>query len=251
MKRGNRVFWHEPVREDSRKLPAPCKLLKPNKRRSVRKTSREAGRCLRVAKARSARFKKPPEQEAWRDMKRRCHDPRNKDYGRYGGRGIVVCEAWRESYKQFLADVGPKPEPNDKYSLGRKDNDGNYEPGNVRWELRGEQMNNKSSSRRITVAGVEMTLTQAARKCGITREGLRKRLRAMSPEQAMQRPARRHRQPTGVITTPKLTPADVAEIRRLFAAGHQKKGIGEKFGVSGSTVRRIVNGQAWRNVASA
>lgn len=62
-------------------------------------------------------------------------------YEHYGGRGITVCERWRESYPAFLADVGRKPSP--QHSLDRIDNDGHYEPGNVRWATAKQQANNR------------------------------------------------------------------------------------------------------------
>lgn len=69
----------------------------------------------------------------------RCSDPENKDYRNYGARGIGVCERWLE-YPLFVEDVlreiGPRPPG---HSFDRRNNDGNYEPGNVRWATRSEQ----------------------------------------------------------------------------------------------------------------
>jgi hypothetical protein len=75
-------------------------------------------------------------------MKERCANPRHKDFGNYGGRGIVVCERWRDSFDDFCTDVGEKPTP--KHSLDRYPNvNGNYEPSNVRWATAKEQAGNK------------------------------------------------------------------------------------------------------------
>jgi hypothetical protein len=87
-----------------------------------------------------------PEYRIWRGMKIRCCNPRSKDFPRYGGRGIRVCQRWLDSFAAFLADVGPRPAPH--LTLDRIDNDGHYEPGNVRWATRSEQQQNKRPFKR-------------------------------------------------------------------------------------------------------
>ena len=70
-----------------------------------------------------------PTYTSWKGMRRRCYDPNNPAYPRYGGRGITVCERW-SLFWNFLADMGERPEG---LTLDRINNEGNYEPGNCRW----------------------------------------------------------------------------------------------------------------------
>jgi hypothetical protein len=84
-----------------------------------------------------------PEYVAWDAMIQRCTNPNDTRYADYGGRGITVHSAWRESFLIFLGDVGVKPEPKSQYSIDRIDNDRGYEPGNVRWATRSEQQRNR------------------------------------------------------------------------------------------------------------
>lgn len=82
-----------------------------------------------------------PQYQVWKDIKRRCLNPKFKQWKDYGGRGISVCPEWRDSFEAFLSHIGPRPSA--AHSIDRINNDGNYEPGNVRWATSAMQAANK------------------------------------------------------------------------------------------------------------
>lgn len=90
-----------------------------------------------------------PIYAVWISMRDRCHNPNNDSYPDYGGRGIVVCDRWRYSFENFLADMGERPSA--KHLLDRENNDGNYEPGNVRWVVSKVSARNRRSTVFLTL----------------------------------------------------------------------------------------------------
>jgi hypothetical protein len=118
-----------------------------------------------------------PEYISWASMMERCEDPRFHAWGNYGGRGIVVCDRWRD-FLNFLSDIGPRPTGT---TLDRIDSNGNYEPGNCRWATDTEQSNNRRTNRRIECAGRTQTLTEWSREAGLSPDTLRGRLNSGWP----------------------------------------------------------------------
>jgi hypothetical protein len=116
-----------------------------------------------------------PEYWAWTRMISRCYDKNNKSYNRYGGRGIIVCDLWRKSFAEFLKHIGRKPNP--EYSLDRINNDGNYEPNNVRWTTWKIQRRNTDNLLNLTFKGKTQCLSAWAEEIGIDPETLRRRIK--------------------------------------------------------------------------
>lgn len=117
-----------------------------------------------------------PEYTVWRAMIQRCEDQNQAHYHRYGGRGIKICERWRNSFETFLEDMGPRPSK--KHSLDRfPDNDGDYEPGNVRWATDKQQARNRRSNRLLTLNGKTQCIAAWAEERGIKQHTIIQRLR--------------------------------------------------------------------------
>lgn len=112
-----------------------------------------------------------PSYSTWRQMVDRCHNPKHRRYHDYGGRGISVCSEWRYAPAAFIKYMGPRPSSG--HSIDRwPDNDGNYEPGNVRWATRSEQNNNRRGNVLVELDGKTVTFTQAVRMVGAVSVGV-------------------------------------------------------------------------------
>lgn len=98
----------------------------------------------------------------WASMIARCHRKTDSAYKYYGARGITVCDRWRNSFSAFIADVGERP---NGLSLDRyPNNNGNYEPGNVRWATDHEQASNTRRNVFIVTGDTRMTLAEFTRR---------------------------------------------------------------------------------------
>lgn len=140
-----------------------------------------------------------PLYDTWLNMNQRCSNPKNPGYPNYGGRGISVCRAWRDSFERFLVDVGERPSKD--HSLDRIDNDGHYEPGNVRWATRVRQNRNARSNRILEFNGQAMCVNAWAERLGISTRTLQGRLRRGWPtEKALAAPVQTHKRNRNATT---------------------------------------------------
>ncbi len=111
----------------------------------------------------------------WKSMLQRCTNPAASNYKDYGGRGVAVCERWRQSFESFRQDMGECPCA--EMTLDRIDNQRGYEPGNCRWATKAEQNQNRGSVLQLTHNGRTMNATQWAKEMGISANTLRSRIR--------------------------------------------------------------------------
>jgi len=101
---------------------------------------------------------------SWQKMKERCFNPVNIKYANYGGRGITVCEQWKNSFENFFRDMGPRPS---NYTLDRIHTEGDYEPGNCRWASSREQNRNRRDNVWVEHNGKKIIQQELLNKLGI------------------------------------------------------------------------------------
>lgn len=134
-----------------------------------------------------------PEHNLWKAINDRCHNPRAKDFPRYGGRGIKVCSRWRNSFENFFADMGKRPPG---MSIERRRNNGMYSPRNCRWATPAEQADNTRRTRRLRIGKQTKTVTAWSKEAGVAGTTIRTRLyRGWTPREAVFTPADRRRHP--------------------------------------------------------
>lgn len=149
-------------------------------------TAKSCG-CIRteklVERRKSHGMTNTPTYIAWCNMKQRCYKPDWAGYKNYGARGITVCDRWTDSFENFLADMGVRP---DGFSLDRVDSNGNYDLDNCRWVDWSTQMNNQRKTVLMTKDGITLSRSQWARKLGIKVDLIRARQKSgMTDEEAL------------------------------------------------------------------
>lgn len=99
-----------------------------------------------------------PEFKIWCSMKNRCYFMSSRAYKDYGGRGIIVCERWLNSFDNFLKDMGTRP--SERHTIERKDYNGNYEPQNCKWLKKELQARNKRNIKMYSYKGIDKSLPE-------------------------------------------------------------------------------------------
>lgn len=149
------------------------------------------------------------EYNAWAGMMARTQNPKNPAYHNYGGRGISVCNRWKDSFARFLEDMGERPKGKtlDRYP----DKNGDYCPENCRCSNWFEQANNRRGNRLITYAGKTQNVGQWAYELGMNRGTISKRLNSgWATEKALKPPPLR------------LLPFEVRGAARLAVPGRSR-----------------------------
>lgn len=116
-----------------------------------------------------------PLYQIWRSMLNRCCNDKDPMFSHYGGRGIKVCDRWRFSFETFAVDVGERP--SDFHSIDRIDNDGHYDPNNVRWATGSEQKRNTSRTIFLTHAGQTRPFIEWCEIVGVNKKTMTTRMR--------------------------------------------------------------------------
>lgn len=111
----------------------------------------------------------------WSGMKDRCYNSNNPFYNRYGGRGISICDEWRNNYPAFKVWALTNGYT-ENLTIDRRDNNGNYTPGNCRWTTRKTQCNNRCSTRKYKYNGVVASIKEHCENLGLNHNSVRTRL---------------------------------------------------------------------------
>lgn len=155
-KHGTKVFWQCSCDCGGETVCEASNLISGN--------TKSCG-CLKFATKNTTHGKTgTPLYTIWVSMIGRCCNPNNHAFADYGGRGIAVCEEWRNSFEAFAQDMG---EPPDDKTLDRINNDLGYSPSNCRWATKAQQVNNRRVTRRVEYLGVTKSLWEWSLEVGI------------------------------------------------------------------------------------
>ena len=183
----NRIIW-KCICDCGNEKYVPTTDLRGGRTKSCGCLSSEVTAERNTKHGHTKRGRHVPEYKIWRAMKDRCYNPNNKSFKNYGGRGIMVCDRWLNSFENFLVDMGKRPSV--KLSIDRIDNNGNYEPSNCRWATAKEQQDNKRNLHNqifIHYNGERVTLSSFADTHNIPKGTIHSRIsRGYTPQEAVE-----------------------------------------------------------------
>ena len=174
--RGRMIYWE---------CVCECGVVKEVPRIALRSGASKSCGCfnLEVISSVDHGMTGTPEYTCWCGMKHRCYNHKDSHWENYGGRGIKVCERWLNSFENFYADIGPRP---DGMTIERIDVNGDYEPSNCKWIPARDQHRNKTNSRRLTAFGREQLLVDWARELNMDISQLHYHLERKNMEQIIE-----------------------------------------------------------------
>lgn len=166
-------------------------------RRDLLKHSSSSCGCLRteqvVTRSTTHGLYHTPEHRVWASMCTRCHNPSYVQYHLYGGRGITVCQEWRDSYERFYLDMGPRP--SSSHQIDRKENSLGYFKDNCYWATRSQNARNKRSTVFVDFEGRPTPLIEVSERLGIAYHALFYRYQKGERGNLLFRPSSKYNQP--------------------------------------------------------
>lgn len=180
-KRFGLLVAKEPTGQDSKgnwlwECECDCGSIYKAKFTTLNKGKRKSCGCNKAAilstLATTHGMSKTPTYSTWMSMKRRCLDSRSPNFANYGGRGILICDGWRD-FENFFSEMGVRPKGT---TLDRIDNEGNYTAENCRWADTTTQHRNTRTNVNLTYKGRTQCLAAWADEYGIRRNTLQKRI---------------------------------------------------------------------------
>lgn len=200
-----------------------------------------------------------PLYSIWAGILKRCTNANSRSYLHYGGRGISVCEEWQHDFQAFHTHVSQLPHCGEAgYSIDRIDNDGNYEPGNVRWSTASQQTRNQRRNRLYTYNGKSQCLAEWAEEYAIDYGRLKGRIKlGWTMEDALNNPNGVRRAGKNRPVYPygerhqhaKLTDADVINIRKRHTQGETCTHIAAEYGMSRGAIAKIIKRETWTHLS--
>ena len=159
---GNEIITETRLLRSGNTKSCGCLKIDKLRERTIKRNTTHGGRYTRLYRT-------------WAHMIWRCENPNADAYPLYGGRGIKVCDAWKNSFESFR-DWAESSGYNDSLSIDRIDPDGNYEPANCRWVTMEEQQINKRNNHYLTFRGKKKTISEWSRETGIKSATIQRRI---------------------------------------------------------------------------